>query len=38
MNKYRSHNCEELTEKEIGKNILYLDGYIVKEIMEIYYL
>ena len=27
MNKYRTHNCSELSEKEIGKNI-YLSGWI----------
>ena len=38
MNKYRTHNCSELSEKEINKNVIFLDGFIEKEIMEIYYL
>ena len=27
MNKYRTHNCSELSEKEIGKNI-FLSGWL----------
>ena len=27
MNKYRTHNCSELSEKEIGKNV-YLSGWL----------
>ena len=39
MNKYRTHNCSELSEKEIIiKKLFYLGGCIEKEIMEIYYL
>ena len=38
MNKYRTHNCSELTEKDKIKLLLYLVGYIEKEITEIYYL
>ena len=39
MNKYRTHNCSELSEKEINKIVTsYLVGFIEKEIMEIYYL
>ena len=38
MNKYRTHNCSELSEKEIDKMLSYLDGFTEKEIMEIYYL
>ena len=26
MNKYRTHNCSELSEKEINKNVIFLDG------------
>ena len=37
MNKYRSHNCSELNEKEINK-VVHLSGYTEKEIMEICYL
>ena len=38
MNKYRTHNCSELNEKEINKNVYYPDGCIERETMEIYYL
>ena len=38
MNKYRTHNCSELSEKEIDKMLFFLAGYTEKEIMEIYYL
>ena len=38
MNKYRTHNCSELSETEINKNVIFLGGYTEKEIMEIYYL
>ena len=38
MNKFRSHNCSELTEKDIKRLLLYLDGSTEKEIMEIYFL
>ena len=27
MNKYRTHNCSELSEKEINKNV-YLSGWL----------
>ena len=37
MNKYRTHNCSELSEKEIDKKYFSLDG-CMKRIMEIYYL
>ena len=37
MNKYRTHNCSELTEKEIEKKFIYLDGCTEKEIMVICY-
>ena len=30
MNKYRTHNCSELSEKDINKNALFLDGFIEK--------
>ena len=38
MNKYRTHNCSELSEKEIN-NTVYLSGwtFIEKEIMAIFY-
>ena len=35
MNKYRTHNCSELSEKEIDK-VQSLVGCIEKETMEIY--
>ena len=38
MNKFRTHNCSELTEKEIEKKFISLDGCTEKEIMVIYYL
>ena len=38
MNKYRTHNCSELDEKNINKTVR-LSGWIHrKEITEIYYL
>ena len=38
MNKYRTHNCSELSEKDIKKTVT-LSGWLHrKEIMEIYYL
>ena len=38
MNKYRTHNCSELSEKDIGKKV-YLSGWLHrKEIMVICYL
>ena len=38
MNKYRTHNCSEINESDIGKIVqFYLDGFIEKEIMEICY-
>ena len=38
MNKYRTHNCYQLNEKDIGK-LVNLSGWLHrKEIMEIYYL
>ena len=30
MNKYRSHNCSELTESDSGKKVIYLAGFIRK--------
>ena len=38
MNKYRTHNCSELSEKEIGKKFIFLVGYTERETMEIFYL
>ena len=38
MNKYRTHNCSELSEKEINKKFISQVGFIEKEIMEICYL
>ena len=38
MNKYRSHNCSQLTEADSGKKYIYQDGYTEKEIMVIYSL
>ena len=38
MNKYRSHNCSELSEKEINKNVNISGWLHEKEIMEIYCL
>ena len=38
MNKYRTHNCSELNENDINLKFHYQAGFIVKEIMEIYYL
>ena len=38
MNKYRTHTCSELSEKDIDENIFYQAGYIENEIMVIYYL
>ena len=38
MNKFRTHNCSELNEKDINKNVSLSDGYIENEIMEIYCL
>ena len=38
MTKFRTHNCSELTEKDVGKNKNFLDGCTEKEIMEIYFL
>ena len=38
MNKYRSHNCSDLSEKEINKEVFYQAGCIEKEITETYYL
>ena len=39
MNKYRTHNCSELSEKEINKKVK-LSGWLHRKrgIMEIYYL
>ena len=37
MNKFRTHNCSELNEKDIDKNVTFLDGFIEGEIMEIYF-
>ena len=37
MNKYRTHNCSELSENDIGQNV-YLSGWLHrKRIMEIYF-
>ena len=30
MNKYRTHNCSELNEKDIGKILNFLDGFTEK--------
>ena len=38
MNKYRTHNCCELSEKDINKKSIFLAGCTEKEIMAIYYL
>ena len=38
MNKYRTHNCAELREKNIGENVKLSDGFIENVITEIYYL
>ena len=38
MNKYRTHNCSELNEKDIDKIVIFLVGCIEKEIMVIYCL
>ena len=38
MNKYRTHNLSELSEKEIDKEVILSDGFIGKEIMEIFSL
>ena len=38
MNKFRTHTCAELSDKDIGKNIFYQVGYTENEIMVIYYL
>ena len=37
MNKYRSHNCSELREKDIGKDIRISGWLHRKRIMVIYY-
>ena len=38
MNKYRTHNCSDLRDKDVDKKVL-LSGWLHrKEIMEIYYL
>ena len=38
MNKYKTHTCSELEEKDINK-IVTISGWLhVKEIMVIYYL
>ena len=38
MNKYRTHNCAELSENEINK-VVNLSGWLhEREIMAIYYL
>ena len=38
MNKYRTHNCLELSEKDINKSVHFLVGFIEKEITEIYFI
>ena len=38
MNKYRTHNCSELSEREINKIVSLSDGFIEKEITVIYFL
>ena len=38
MNKYRTHNCSELSENDNNKVVTLSDGYTEKETMEIYYL
>ena len=36
MNKYRTHNCNELSKDDIGKNVKISVGFTEKEIMETY--
>ena len=36
MNKYRTHNCNELSKDDIGKNVKFPVGFTEKEIMETY--
>ena len=31
MNRYRTHNCSELNEKDIGKSVYLSDGYIERD-------
>ena len=31
MNKYRTHNCSELSEEQIDKNVLLSGGYTERE-------
>ena len=38
MNKYRTHNCSELTESDNNKIVTLSIGYIEKGIMATYYL
>ena len=35
MKKFRTHNCSQLNENEIDKNVILSGGYTEKEIMEI---
>jgi Aspartyl-tRNA synthetase len=38
LNKYRSHNCNQMRKESVGTDVI-LSGWInKKEIMEIYYL
>ena len=37
MNKFRTHNCSELNEKNVGQKVKLSGGYIEKEIMVIYF-
>ena len=36
MNKFRSHNCSELSEGEINK-VVKLSGWLHRKVTEIYY-
>ena len=35
MNKYRTHTCSALTDRDIDNDVILLGGYIEREIMEI---
>ena len=37
MNKYRTHNLSELTEKEIGKDVILSGWFTEKGIMETFF-
>ena len=36
MNKYRTHNCSQLSEKEINTDVI-LSGWLLEKRLEIYY-